>query len=403
MNTPEKISFLLDLFNCHGPVSYWNYDTDYRLLPTSSNQFDIIRKANLKKQIDKHLSRNVQNPLVIEISLGILWISGFEYDENALTGIHLVGPVFAGSKNLSASMQRLVKSNLPGKTLSLLSRSLAQIPVVPMNILANHAIMLHYTLNDKRILLEDVSYSVTDVQKTEIAVPKPPYYDRYGSWINEQELCKMFEYGDPNYKQILFASPEFRSGTKSEFGDVTRETKNNALVLLTLCSRSCIKGGLPPDIAYSLNDHYAKLIETAATRDEVIRIISDMTEDYTSRVRVARQQTSITTPIQEICYYIMHHLTEPDKLTIQHLSKKIGYTEYYFSHKFKKETGFSVNSFILQEKIKQAKFLLTGTNLSIQEISDSLAFSNRSYFSSCFQKQVGVSPTEYRKQPAKHS
>ena len=82
----------------------------------------------------------------------------------------------------------------------------------------------------------------------------------------------------------------------------------------------------------------------------------------------------------------------------QELAKRTGYTEYYFSHKFKKELGCSVNEYILNVKIEQAKLLLAGTTDSIQSISDNLAFSNRSYFYTCFQKVTGMSPTEFRKQ-----
>ena len=67
------------------------------------------------------------------------------------------------------------------------------------------------------------------------------------------------------------------------------------------------------------------------------------------------------------------------------------------SGELKKELGCSVNEYILNEKIEQAKLLLAGTTDSIQSISDNLAFSNRSYFYTCFQKKTGMSPTEYRK------
>lgn len=79
----------------------------------------------------------------------------------------------------------------------------------------------------------------------------------------------------------------------------------------------------------------------------------------------------------------------------------MGYTEYYFSHKFKKEVGCSVTDFIIKEKISQAKLMLEGTNDTIQSISDALSFSNRSYFYTCFQKLTGLSPSEYRKRNGK--
>lgn len=47
-----------------------------------------------------------------------------------------------------------------------------------------------------------------------------------------------------------------------------------------------------------------------------------------------------------------------------------------------------MNEYVLHEKIERAKTMLTGSTASIQSISDSLAFGNRSYFYSCFQKEV---------------
>ncbi|MCI9141929.1 MAG: AraC family transcriptional regulator [Lachnospiraceae bacterium] len=45
--------------------------------------------------------------------------------------------------------------------------------------------------------------------------------------------------------------------------------------------------------------------------------------------------------------------------------------------------------------------MLEGTSDSIQSISDALAFGNRSYFYTCFRKQMGISPSEYRKKYGK--
>ena len=36
--------------------------------------------------------------------------------------------------------------------------------------------------------------------------------------------------------------------------------------------------------------------------------------------------------------------------------------------------------------------------MSVQEISDELSFGSRSYFSSTFQRETGISPSEYREQ-----
>ena len=116
-------------------------------------------------------------------------------------------------------------------------------------------------------------------------------------------------------------------------------------------------------------------------------------DDYVSRVRAAHETDEHTKQIADICDYITLHIREP--LSISLLSKRLGYTEYYFSHKFKDVMGKSVNNYIRQKKQKKPSFSRPGTRMSISEISDELSFSSRSFFSS-FQKETGMSPTKYR-------
>ena len=124
------------------------------------------------------------------------------------------------------------------------------------------------------------------------------------------------------------------------------------------------------------------------------RLCAQMLEDYVSRVQEVKNNPSVSNVMRNACEYIKAHLTE--SISIEDLAKRTGYTEYYFSHRFKKEIGCSVNDYILKEKIEYAKLLLSGTTKSIQTISDDLGFSNRSYFFTCFRKLTGMSPSEYK-------
>ena len=90
-----------------------------------------------------------------------------------------------------------------------------------------------------------------------------------------------------------------------------------------------------------------------------------------------------------------------ENFSIADFAKRTGYTEYYFSHKFKQEIGMSISEYIRKVKIEQACILLAGTHMGIQEISDELGFTSRSYFSSSFQKESGMSPSEYRRKNSK--
>ena len=74
-----------------------------------------------------------------------------------------------------------------------------------------------------------------------------------------------------------------------------------------------------------------------------------------------------------------------------HLSPK------YFSTLIKQETGFGAGEWIDRYVVLQAKALLNRMrNMSIQEVTDRLGFSEQASFSRFFKRNTGISPKEYR-------
>ncbi len=218
--------------------------------------------------------------------------------------------------------------------------------------------------------------------------------DHRGVWMAEQEFMNMLREGNPNYLDALAHSYSLSDGPRVDVGDSLRKAKSTSIVLLTLCSRAAIEGGVTPSIAYTLNDYYIQMIEDCKNIAEVSNTCSTLMGDYVQRVRLEKGKNTISGQIKRVCDYITIHIKE--KLFITTLAEEAGYTKYYFSHKFKNEIGCSVTDYIKREKIRQAKLILSGTRMSIQEISDELSFGSRSYFSSSFQKETGLSPSEYR-------
>ena len=84
------------------------------------------------------------------------------------------------------------------------------------------------------------------------------------------------------------------------------------------------------------------------------------------------------------------------ELTNITVAKELGYHPYYINSIFKKVEGVTLHSYIISQKIDLAKYLLLSTNLPIAKISEQCGFSGASYFSECFAKNSGVTPSEYR-------
>ena len=397
MKRKEKIRFFLELLNCNYELHFWQYDKEYHLIETNWNNElfsgDFFSYVGLESLLKKRETEKKWNPVILEAGNNLLWLAGFERAEEEVQSVYYIGPIYSGRNSLLILRKKLEAYNLSVSLRTRLFRTFEGIPIIPFNTLRQEAVMMEYALNGKRISLDDIEVvNIFPGDETEPLFGSSEKH--FGIWEAEQNLWRMIREGSPQYKEMLNASSSMSSGMKVDYGDTLRYHKNNSIVLLTICSRASMQGGLSPEIAYNLNDYYAQKIEECQSMADTSKLCSQMMEDYVGRVRESRKNPNISDPIRNCCEYIKGHLSE--MISVKTLADRSGYAEYYFSHKFKKEMGISVKEYILQEKIEQAKVMLTSTNESIQKISDSLAFGNRSYFYTCFQKQEGMSPSEYR-------
>jgi AraC-like DNA-binding protein len=86
-----------------------------------------------------------------------------------------------------------------------------------------------------------------------------------------------------------------------------------------------------------------------------------------------------------------------EQISIEELSRRLGYHRTHLSKMFKQVTGVSPMQFLLKVRMERAKELLVGEiYLSIDQIASSVGYGDALYFSKQFRKTFGVSPTEYR-------
>lgn len=84
-------------------------------------------------------------------------------------------------------------------------------------------------------------------------------------------------------------------------------------------------------------------------------------------------------------------------LSLDVLSDKFYINKFYLTRIFKEQFGISINNYMTQKKITQAKKLLRFSDLTIEEIANKCGISDSNYFSRVFKKIEHLSPGEYRK------
>ena len=83
-------------------------------------------------------------------------------------------------------------------------------------------------------------------------------------------------------------------------------------------------------------------------------------------------------------------------ITLEDVAREINVSPQYLSKLFKDETGENFIDYLTSMRIRIAKNLLEGDEMSVKEICFSIGYSDPNYFSRTFKKIVGVTPTEYK-------
>ena len=86
-----------------------------------------------------------------------------------------------------------------------------------------------------------------------------------------------------------------------------------------------------------------------------------------------------------------------DELTVEELARSALFSRFHFSRMFQQVTGVSPGRYLSSLRLEEAKRLLRTTDMKIIDITYNVGYSSVGTFSSRFSKDVGMSPSEYRR------
>jgi len=130
----------------------------------------------------------------------------------------------------------------------------------------------------------------------------------------------------------------------------------------------------------------SKLIETKALIKYLLSKFMD--DEVDSKKNFERN-------LMEVLNYISKNLHEP--ISIESLARHCNLSKDYFSRTFKKQYSMGPSQYIQLRRIERAQLLLLTTKDSFRDISLRVGFNNYSYFLKVFKKNVGITPSNFRK------
>ena len=88
-----------------------------------------------------------------------------------------------------------------------------------------------------------------------------------------------------------------------------------------------------------------------------------------------------------------------EAVTLRFLSRKLGYSEFHTTRKFKEISGMQFRDYLRQRKLAFALREVRDSERSLLDIAFDYGFSSHEAFTRAFKTTYGIAPSEYRKKP----
>jgi AraC-like DNA-binding protein len=173
-----------------------------------------------------------------------------------------------------------------------------------------------------------------------------------------------------------------------------RAIKARLLELLVILSRATIEAGADPADTFRLSEDFISQVEQYTDVDQLALWISDIVRRFVVQA-FDLAQVKHSDVVFKTTNYIKRNCAE--KLSLNSLAKEVFISKSYLSSIFKKETGLSLTAYITKVRVEMSKRLLLEDDGSLAYISKQCGFKDQSYFTKVFKKETGISPKHFRK------
>ena len=93
---------------------------------------------------------------------------------------------------------------------------------------------------------------------------------------------------------------------------------------------------------------------------------------------------------------VRRRLRDDEEVSVEAVTKELGYTRQYISGRFHRVTGRLLSHFLKEKRLEKAARLLRNGNLRVSQISRRCGFDSENYFRQQFRERYGMSPRQFR-------
>jgi AraC family transcriptional regulator len=125
-------------------------------------------------------------------------------------------------------------------------------------------------------------------------------------------------------------------------------------------------------------------------------LVIHLLRHYASSTHIitAKNRSLTPTQLRQAIDYIHTHLDRD--LALAELASVINISPTYFASLFKQAMGISPHQYVIQQRVEQAKLMLSKTDLAIADIALQVGFSSQSHLTQHFKRFTGMTPKQVR-------
>ena len=100
--------------------------------------------------------------------------------------------------------------------------------------------------------------------------------------------------------------------------------------------------------------------------------------------------------VRDLLKCVRRRVRADEELTVEDVSKELGFTRQYVSGKFHRITGRLLSDYLKEKRLSKAARLLKRGQMKITQISRLCGFDSENYFRQQFKLRFGMSPRQFR-------
>lgn len=310
----------------------------------------------------------------------------------------LIGPVSEQKVSHGQCIEILNELSIKRSKAAELEYFLKKVPVMSRARFLSTLQFLDFILNQEENDIEDVSGSeiVKSVDiSAELEADNENFQEKHDTEEVEKMLIAAVAAGKDRELIGIMTKLTAATLTAGRTAATSLRTAKNVFISSTaIISRVAVQAGLDYDLALTISDLYIQKIETMNTLEPIIVMLGTMMADYCNRIKKIRKYDGESMIVIKATEYVRRNIYK--KLQVKDVADSLGLSISYVSAVFKKETGVSLKQYIQEEKISEAKYLLSKPGASIPDVAERLSYSSVSHFQSAFRKATGTTPGMFK-------